>query len=71
LPGYALLTPQPFYNEFLIRGPLESKALRDALVVKRLLAGVPLAEGLLLAFTEQNTRAEIDQLVTALGEVAT
>jgi hypothetical protein len=41
-----------------------------------MLAGVPFFSDpafdhtLLLAFTEQNTRAEIDQLVDALGEVA-
>jgi hypothetical protein len=42
-----------------------------------MLAGVPLFYGvpgfertLLLAFTEQNTRAEIDDLVQALAEVA-
>ena len=51
-----------------------AEAIRD--VERRILAGVPLfygAEGfersLLLAFTEQNTRAEIDSLVDALREV--
>jgi glycine dehydrogenase subunit 1 len=70
VPGYAVLTPPPFYNEFLVRGPLSGVELRDKLVDKRLLAGVPHEAGLLLAFTEQNTREEIDRLVTALQEVA-
>jgi glycine dehydrogenase subunit 1 len=76
LHGYALLTPRPFYNEFLVRTPLPTAELRHRLVERHILAGVPLLYGvkgfeqtLLLAFTEQNTRAEIDQLVEALSEV--
>jgi glycine dehydrogenase subunit 1 len=75
LDGYDLLTPRPFYNEFLIRTPLPTAELRNRLVERHMLAGVPFLEGrefertLLLAFTEQNTRAEIDALVDALAEV--
>jgi glycine dehydrogenase subunit 1 len=76
LPGYDLLTPRPFYNEFLVRSPLETADLRHRLVERKILAGVPLffdmpgfERTLLLAFTEQNTRAEIDALVDALAEV--
>src|SRR5919202_4850647 len=60
LPGYAVLTPPPFYNEFLVRTPRPPVELRKALVDKRVLAGVPHEAGLLLACTEQNTREEID-----------
>jgi glycine dehydrogenase subunit 1 len=76
LPGYQLLTPRPFYNEFLVRTPLETTEMRRRLVERRILAGVPLFYGspefdrtLLLACTEQNTREEIDHLVEALAEV--
>jgi glycine dehydrogenase subunit 1 len=75
LDGYELLTPRPFYNEFLVRTPLRTADLRHRLVEKKILAGVPFLEGapfentLLLAFTEQNTREEIDQLINALTEV--
>ena len=56
--------------------PVESKELRRRLVERQILAGVPFLRRpeydhtLLLAFTEQNTRAEIDQLVDALAEVS-
>jgi glycine dehydrogenase subunit 1 len=77
LPGFAVLTPRPFYNEFLVRSPLETFELRHRLVQRRILAGVPFFDGaeglertLLLAFTEQNTRSEIDALVDALAEVS-
>jgi glycine dehydrogenase subunit 1 len=76
LPGYRLLTPRPFYNEFLVATPLAGLELRSRLVDRHILAGVPFLQHergfertLLLAFTEQNTRAEIDQLVEALAEL--
>jgi glycine dehydrogenase subunit 1 len=74
--GYQLLTPKPFYNEFLLQTPLPTAELRHRLVEKKILAGVPFFEGdafektLLLAFTEQNTRQQIDELVDGLTEVA-
>ncbi|MBV9579853.1 MAG: aminomethyl-transferring glycine dehydrogenase subunit GcvPA [Chloroflexi bacterium] len=76
LDGFTVLTPPPFYNEFLVRTPLENAELRHRLVERHILAGVPLfdrVEGfeqcLLLAFTEHNTRAEMDTLVQALDDV--
>jgi glycine cleavage system P protein (glycine dehydrogenase) subunit 1 len=76
LPGYVVVTPRPFYNEFLIRSPLAGATLQRRLVDRQLLAGVPvgadypdLNDGLLLAFTEQNTRADIDRLVESLSDL--
>jgi glycine dehydrogenase subunit 1 len=76
LDGFTILTPRPFYNELLIQTPLETADLRHRLVERHILAGVPLFHGvqgfetsLLLAFTEQNTRAEIDSLTQALADV--
>jgi glycine dehydrogenase subunit 1 len=77
LDGFTVLTPRPFYNEILVRTPLETADLRHRLVERRILAGVPLFYGadgfehtLLLAFTEQNTRAEIDYLDESLAKVS-
>jgi glycine dehydrogenase subunit 1 len=73
LPAYRVLTPRPFYNEFLISTPFPTAAMRHALVERHMLAGVPLFpefdHTLLLAFTEQNTREEIDGLIAALREL--
>jgi glycine dehydrogenase subunit 1 len=76
LSNFAVLTPRPFYNEFLIQTPIATADLRHRLVEQRILAGVPLFYGLegfertlLLAFTEQNTCEEIDGLVDALQKV--
>ncbi len=79
LGGYRVVTPAPFYNEILVEGPGDGAELRHALVRRRLLAGVPpgrdypeagLERTLLMAFTENNTREEIDTLVEALQECA-
>jgi glycine cleavage system P protein (glycine dehydrogenase) subunit 1 len=70
-----ILTPRPFYNEFLIETPMQAGELRQRLVQHELLAGVPIdrqygmPSGLLLAFTEHNTREQIDRLTSALREV--
>jgi len=76
LPGYRVLTAAPFYNEILVECPLAGQEIQERLASARLLAGIPvgrdypaLSKALLLAFTEQNTRAEIDRLVDALMEV--
>jgi glycine dehydrogenase subunit 1 len=77
LPSYSVLTARPFYNEFLIGTPRTGPEMRHHLVARKILGGVPFLHHdpgfertLLLAFTEQNTRREIDQLVDALAEVA-
>jgi glycine dehydrogenase subunit 1 len=77
LPGYRVLTAPPFYNEIAVECPHSAGTVRDALLQEQVLAGVPLGHdfpalerGLLLAFTEQNTRQEIDRLVACLGAVA-
>src|SRR5262249_60287799 len=42
---FAILTPRPFYNEFLVHTPIETAELRRRLVDRRILAGVPLFQG--------------------------
>jgi glycine dehydrogenase subunit 1 len=77
LTGYSIATPPPFYNELLVMGPKPAAEIRQALTERKILGGVlvrgsypELENGLLLAFTEQNTRDDIDRLVAALAEVA-
>jgi len=72
--GVELLHPgAPFFKEFALRLPRPGAEMRDALIERGFLAGVPLpdAEGksLLVAVTERRTRDEIDGLAEALGQV--
>ncbi len=63
----------PFFKEFPILLPKPSAEVRDAMLERGYLAGVPLpdADGhaLLIAVTERRTREQIDGLAMALKEV--
>lgn len=72
--GVDLLFPgRPFFKEFALRLPRHAGEVRDALIERGYLAGVPMpdADGaaLLVAVTERRTRTEIDGLARAMGEV--
>jgi glycine dehydrogenase subunit 1 len=73
LPGVTALFPEvPFFREFAVRLPRPADEVRDALIDRGFLAGVPAPgydDALLVALTERRTRAEIDALVQAMGEV--
>ncbi len=76
LPGWEVLTPRPFFNEFVVRCPVPASDVIAALLEQDILAGVDLgrflpehAEKLLVCATEMNTRAEMDVYVKALGGV--
>ena len=71
-----MLTPTPFFNEFVIAGPRPARETQNALIERNVLAGYPLdslgrdfESCLLLCCTEVNTSDQIDQLVTGLAEI--
>jgi glycine dehydrogenase subunit 1 len=73
-PGVELLFPDaPFFKEFALRLPRPAVEVRDALVDRGILAGVPLAsageEVLVVAVTEKRDRGEIDRYADALRDV--
>jgi glycine dehydrogenase subunit 1 len=72
--GVELLFPgAPFFKEFALRLPRPAAEVRDAMIDRGFLAGVPLpdADGraLLVAATERRTPDEIDAFARALREV--
>jgi glycine dehydrogenase subunit 1 len=77
LPGYRVLTPEPFFNEVVIAGPRSARETQAALLERHdILAGYPLdALGrefescLLLCCTEVNTSEQIQQLAAGLSEI--
>jgi glycine dehydrogenase subunit 1 len=74
VPGVEMLFPgAPFFKEFALRLPVPAEQVRDALVERGYLAGVPLPDaggrGLLVAVTERRTREEIDGLARELKAV--
>jgi len=82
LPGYHVVPAGPFFNEFVIRCPASAATLNRYLLDggyqgRRILGGYDLgqdfpglADRMLVAVTEMNTRAEIDLLVAALAAFA-
>jgi glycine dehydrogenase subunit 1 len=77
LPGYAVLTPEPFFHEFVVRGTRAPEEITRRLLAQDILAGLPLgrlypglADCALYCCTEMNTSDEIDRLVAALEEAS-
>jgi glycine dehydrogenase subunit 1 len=75
LPGCQVITPEPFFHEFVVCGPQAPEVLNRRLLAANVLGGLPLgrfypelADCALYCCTEMNTRAEIDQLIRALSE---
>ena len=73
LPGYSLKYQQSFFREFVIETPLAAGTVVEAMIEKGILAGYDLSnageKGLLVAVTEQHTKAQLDDFVDKLGAV--
>jgi glycine dehydrogenase subunit 1 len=75
VPGYDLAFSGPFFHEFAVRTPRPGAEIRDALLARDMLAGIPIdgqagiEHGLLICVTEQNRKQDIDALVHGLEEV--
>src|SRR5207244_3953591 len=72
--GVELLFPgAPFFKEFALRLPRPAEEVRDAMIERGILAGVPLPEvdgrALLVAVTERRTPQELDAYANALAEM--
>jgi glycine dehydrogenase subunit 1 len=78
LNGFSLSFSGPRFNEFVVRGPLDSMELLVRLGKEKGIAGgIPLSRffsdlpnDFLVCVTETNSRAEIDELVEGLGSVS-
>jgi glycine dehydrogenase subunit 1 len=76
LPGFSLTSDAPFFNEFAIEAPVSAAEINRFLLSREIVGGVDLGQFdprhdgcLLLAFTEMNTRSDIDNLVDALSDL--
>ncbi|MFO7624711.1 MAG: glycine dehydrogenase, partial [Anaerolineales bacterium] len=77
LPGYQLWSEGPFFHEFVLRCPRPVAEINELLLENGILGGYDLSQdypemknSMLLAFTEMNSKDEIDLLVSALAEVS-
>lgn len=67
--GFELQTQGAFFHEFLTSSPVDAAKLEEALAAKGILSGLPVEGGILWCCTELNTKAQIDELVSAIKEV--
>jgi glycine dehydrogenase subunit 1 len=78
-PGFNVLTTAPFFHEFIVECPLPAAEVNNRLLEYGIIGGYDLHQAycdrpemlkrLLVAVTEMNSRADIDNLVEALTEV--
>ncbi len=79
LPGYSLPLQGTFFQEFVVQCPAPPTDINRHLLERNILGGLDVSpngdyggegipNGMLFCVTEMNTRADIDALVTALGE---
>ena len=77
LKGFSLPFTAPYFNEFVVRGPLNSVELLSRLAKEKAIeGGIALSrfmpnrdKDFLICVTETNTREQIDSLVSALSEL--
>ena len=67
--GFTPVHDGPFFHEFVTACPMDKEALVNALAERGILAGLPVEEGVLWCATEMNSKADIDELIAAIGEV--
>jgi len=77
LPGYSLWSDAPFFNEFVLKCPTSVKHINEHLLDEGVLGGYDLeqdypglANHMLIAVTEMNSKEDIDLLVDVLEEVS-
>jgi len=73
LPGYELAHDRDFFQEFVVRCPIATADVNRRLLDEDIIGGYDVSDrvenGLLLCFSELHTRAQIDELVKALGAI--
>ncbi|MCY3655904.1 MAG: aminomethyl-transferring glycine dehydrogenase subunit GcvPA [Chloroflexi bacterium] len=77
LPGYEVPERGPWFQEFLVRGPLSAAALEAGLAARGITAGLDVSgraepearDALLFAVTEATPDAHVDALIQALAEI--
>ena len=71
VPGYRLPLSGEFFHEFVVECPTQPSVLNQRLLEEGILGGLDVSDlvpnGMLLCFTEMNSREQIDRLVAVLS----
>ena len=68
--GFKRTEKGEFFDEFTTESPIDPKLLEEKLAERKILSGLVLNDQILWCATEVNTKEKIDELVSALREVA-
>ena len=73
IPGYTIPFKGTFFKEFVIQCPRHPKEINSILKQNNIIGGYDISDlitnGMLLCFTETNTKSEIDQLISTLKSI--
>ena len=73
IPGFSMALTGTFFNEFVITCPISPKKINSILLDNDIIGGYDVSNlipnGMLLSFTELNTKEQIDQLVEVLANI--
>ena len=79
LPGYKIISREPFFKEFAVQTPISPTEINRRLLEKKIVGGLDISKGVevegadnawLLCVTEMNTREQMDRLVAALESMS-
>ncbi|RGX55411.1 MULTISPECIES: aminomethyl-transferring glycine dehydrogenase subunit GcvPA [Anaerotruncus] len=68
VPGFERRYARRFFHEFVTECPVDPVLLNEKLAAHGVLGGLPVNSGILWCATEQNTKADIDRLITLIKE---
>ena len=73
IPGYQVIDNGLFFREFVVKCPISPKKINTLLIENKIIGGLDLSDqienGMLLCFTEMNSKKEIDHLVDNLKNI--
>lgn len=74
VPGYEVIDDGTWFHEFVVKCPQSPKETTKKLLERNIIGGLDVSDsvpnGMLFCATEMNTKAEIDALADALGQIA-
>ncbi len=73
LEGFSVETNGTFFHEFVVRCPASPQSVNAALLERKIIGGLDISDraekSMLICVTETSSKADIDRLVAALGEI--
>ena len=73
IPGYNVVNNGLFFREFVIRCPIPTKEVNRLLIKNKIIGGFDVSSeienGMLICFTEMNSKKEIDNLIDSLKNI--